>query len=485
MRKIQTAETTEVDFKLEVETRKPKSWLKSVSAFANGIGGTLLFGVDDTGKVIGLDAIQEKADKISELIKTKIDPVPVFILTSKIIDEKEILSLVVHSGHNTPYYYSNDGNNIAYIRIGNESVQTNASMLNELILKGKGQTYDSLPTQYLKSDFSFTLFEATFRQQTNIRIEPEDYYSFGLTTIDNYLTNTGLLLADQSVLQHSRLFCTRWNGLAKGSIFDDAIDDKEFAGNLIYLLQSGASFCKTNTKIRWGKLADRRIEKPDYPERAVFEALVNSLIHRDYLILGSEVHIDIYDDRMTIISPGGMYDGRLIQNLDVSEISSNRRNPVIADVFHRLQYMERRGSGLRKIKDEYQKSVTYNQSFEPKFESSHSHFCITIYNLNFGIIENNKDSEDIIRKSNISSEKVNGVVSGVVNGVINGVINEELKVVFEFISLNEGCRKPLIAEKTTVPIKTIDKQIIKLREMGKIEFKGANKTGGYYIKNLG
>ena len=90
MRKIQTAETTEVDFKLEVETRKPKSWLKSVSAFANGIGGTLLFGVDDTGKVIGLDAIQEKADKISELIKTKIDPVPVFILTSKIIDEKEL-----------------------------------------------------------------------------------------------------------------------------------------------------------------------------------------------------------------------------------------------------------------------------------------------------------------------------------------------------------------------------------------------------------
>ena len=139
--------------------------------------------------------------------------------------------------------------------------------------------------------------------------------------------------------------------------------------------------------------------------------------------------------------------------------------------------MERRGSGLRKIKDEYQKSFAYNQSFEPKFESSHSHFCIIIYNLNFGIIENNKDSEDIIRKSNISSEKVNGVVNGVVNGA--------LKVVFEFISLNEGCRKPLIAEKTTIPIKTIDKQIIKLRKMGKIEFKGADKTGGYYIKNLG
>ena len=98
--------------------------------------------------------------------------------------------------------------------------------------------------------------------------------------------------------------------------------------------------------------------------------------------------------------------------------------------------------------------------------------------MNFGIIENNKDSEDILGKSNMSSEVVNGVVNGALNEVLNGA----LKVVFEFISLNEGCRKPLIAEKTSVPIKTIDKQIIKLRKMGKIEFKGADKTGGYYIK---
>jgi ATP-dependent DNA helicase RecG len=241
MHKIHSTETTEVDFKLEVELRKPKSWLKSVSAFANGIGGTLLFGVDDAGQVIGLNNIQEKADRISELIKTKIDPVPEFILTSKTIDEKEILNLDVHSGHNTPYYYSNDGNSIAYIRIGNESVQTTAPMLNELILKGKNQTFDSLPSSHLKSDFSFTLFEATYRQQTNNRIEPKDYYSFGLTTTDNHLSNTGLLLADQCALRHSRLFCTRWNGLSKGSIFDDAVDDKEFDGNLIYLLQSGTN----------------------------------------------------------------------------------------------------------------------------------------------------------------------------------------------------------------------------------------------------
>lgn len=88
----------------------------------------------------------------------------------------------------------------------------------------------------------------------------------------------------------------------------------------------------------------------DYCERSVFEALVNALIHRDYLILGSEVHIDIYDDRLTIYSPGGMADGTRIQERDLSSISSTRRNPILADIFGRLGYMERQGSGFGKGK---------------------------------------------------------------------------------------------------------------------------------------
>ena len=87
---------------------------------------------------------------------------------------------------------------------------------------------------------------------------------------------------------------------------------------------------------------------PEYCERSVFEALVNALIHRDYLVLGSEVHIDIYDDRLTIYSPGGMADGTLIQERDIYKISSTRRNPLLADIFERLGYMERQGSGFKK-----------------------------------------------------------------------------------------------------------------------------------------
>ena len=85
---------------------------------------------------------------------------------------------------------------------------------------------------------------------------------------------------------------------------------------------------------------------PDYCERSVFKSIVNALIHRDYLINGSEVHIDIFDDRLVVYSPGGMPDGTKIQERNIDTAPSTRRNPVLADIFSRLGYMERQGSGL-------------------------------------------------------------------------------------------------------------------------------------------
>lgn len=92
------AETTECDFKRELETKKPKSWLKSVSAFSNGIGGKLIFGIDDSGEIVGIIDAQKSAEAISDLIKTRITPTPQFILTLEKEQEKSVLILTIEAG---------------------------------------------------------------------------------------------------------------------------------------------------------------------------------------------------------------------------------------------------------------------------------------------------------------------------------------------------------------------------------------------------
>ena len=113
----------------------------------------------------------------------------------------------------------------------------------------------------------------------------------------------------------------------------EALDDDEFSGGLLNLLDAAKGLVKVNAKTKWRKMEDGsgRVEYPEYPSAAVEEAIVNGLIHRDYLELGSEVHIDMFDDRMEIYSPGGMISGELIQSLDTRNVASKRRNPAPPD----------------------------------------------------------------------------------------------------------------------------------------------------------
>lgn len=378
-------ETTEYDKKLTLEEKKPKSWLKSVSAFANGKGGTLFFGVANDDTLVGLTDIQTVSGKISEIIKSRMDPIPQTHLEICQEGGKQFILLRVLSGAETPYYYVGDGNRTAFIRIGNESVPAGAIDLKRLVLRGSNQSYDSLSSVYSYDQYAFTKLRSVYRHRTGKELEDADFISFGLMDEHGMLTNAGALLADESPIRHSRLFCTRWNGLDKASGIMEALDDKEFSGSLITLLQGGEEFVKNNTKKRWRKTTDGRLEMPDIPERAALECIVNGLIHRDYLELGSEVHIDIFDDRIEIYSPGGMFDGSFVQNLDTDHVPSKRRNPVIADVFSRMNYMERRGSGFRKIKDDYHRAVNYRPALEPKFYSDASSFWVTLYNLNYNV----------------------------------------------------------------------------------------------------
>ena len=115
------AECTAYDFKLMLEEKKPKSWLKSVSAFANGLGGSLFFGIDNECVVRGLDNVQHVCEVISTKIRDYMDPLPEVEMLPQRIGNLDILQLKVSTGNYTPYYYVGDGQRVAFVRVGDES----------------------------------------------------------------------------------------------------------------------------------------------------------------------------------------------------------------------------------------------------------------------------------------------------------------------------------------------------------------------------
>ena len=437
-------EATEYDKKGKLEERKPKSWLKSVSAFANGSGGVLVFGIADDDSIVGVANAKKDMEVISEQIKVRMDPIPETVLRARSIEGKEIITLEVFRGDETPYYYVGEGNYTAYVRIGNESVIANSTDLKRLVLRGKNRTYDSLETDYNFEDYSFSKLKAAYHKKTKKSMELKDFESFGIVGKNGLLTNAGALLADESPIYCSRLFCTRWNGIDKASGVVEALDDEEYTGSLIRLLEEGMNFARRNSKKMWKKEADRRVEYPDYPERSIFEGLVNGLVHRDYLDMGSEVHIDIFDDRLEIYSPGGMCDGTLIQDRDIDNVPSKRRNPVVADIFSRLDYMERRGSGFKKIIQAYEAEPNYSEDKKPVFYSNATEFRVILKNLNF---------------VNTFSQAAQDVLKGVNDGLSDS-LNDSLKGASDILNDTTKAIRDVLAEAVKAG-KKVEYEIIK------------------------
>ena len=376
------AECSTYDFKRELDRKKKNTWLKSVSAFANTTGGSLYFGVDNDGQVLGLADAQSDAEFISETINAYLDPIPVFSINpQKGRNGKIFLDLNVAAGRQTPYYVNTDGRKMAYIRSGNESIPATSHQLFNLVLKGSNMSWDSLVTTVERSKHTFTFLEREFNERSGGRWEESLLESFGLVTGDWFLTNAGLLFADACPIKQSRVYCTRWAGLDKG----DTINDAEFYGNILMNLRDCKAFIKANTAVPWFKLPDYRLNLPEYSERSIEEMCVNHLIHRDYTELGAEVAINIYDDRIETTSPGGIKESSDLERVDPSATVSYRRNPVIAEVFSQLKYMEKRGSGLKKIIEATSILPTYKEDRRPFFRSSRSFFFTTILNVNYGM----------------------------------------------------------------------------------------------------
>jgi len=443
-----TSESTTVEFKEELNFSKAKQWMKTISAFANTKGGVIIVGVTDEKNLVGVPDIKTLTSKVAAIIKARIEPAPTYELKAIHENGLDFLIIDVYEGTLTPYYYSAEGTRTAFIRNGDESIIAPEYVLKSLLFKGRNLSFDSVPNTCKFEDVSFTFLKATFLEREGINLNLErDLLSFGLTTSDKNLTNAGALFCDQHIIYQSRLFCTSWKNLTKGSIGEDALDDAEYDGNLLQLLNDGEKFIQHNSKKPWGIYGMTRVEHPDYPYESVREALINALIHRDYLIDGSEIHIDIFPDRLEITSPGGMPDGTKIQERDLTNVPSVRRNKIISDIFGRLHLMDRRGSGFERMLKGYSDTEKI-----PSFNSEASHFKVIFPNINYSPEE--KDS--IAVKSELS---------------------ERERDIIKLIRANPEITVSEINEQLGISIKQIRTSIENLKTRGLLKRIGSKKTG--------
>lgn len=378
------------------------------------------------------------------------DPLPEIEMIPYRINDLEVLELKVHNGNYTPYYYVGDGQRLAFVRIGDESMPATAEQMVRLVLKGTNKTFDSLQTDYKVDDYSFSILANSFKRRTGQEWNKKYLLSFGLVSNEGNLTNAGALFADDCPLWQSRLYCTRWDGLEKS----DAINDAEFAGDVLMLLREAMNFVKSNTKSGWKKLPEGRKNEPEYAERAVLETLVNHFSHRDYTVMGGEVHLDIYNNRLVVTSPGGMYNGSLIQDLDIADVSSERRNPILANVMAQLDYMEKRGSGLSRICNETKALGGYKEELKPVFKSTPTQFQTIIFASNVG--DNVGDVSEI-------------------------KLSERQQNIVDLIKKLPTITGKQMSETLSVSQRTIERDLSAMKEMGILKREGKDNDGIWAI----
>ncbi len=277
------------------------------------------------------------------------------------------------------------------------------------------------------------------------------------------LTNAALLYSDQNPVVGSFISCTRWDGLDKLS----AKDDIEFYGSILDQIDNAMEFIKKHMSNGWvkegGKLARRTI--PEYDLDAMREAIINAEAHRSYLMRGTNVELAFYDDRIEIVSCGTIGNGKTLEEL-LKRPTSQRRNQLVCDIFSRLDFMERRGSGIKKILLAYE-----NDEKKPKFEIIGDVFIVTFYSRLYRNVERNDDNVDTNVERNVE-RKIKGKYPELSNISIN---------ILNLLEKNKYLKQNEIAEKLNKAPNTIYRNIKVLKDMEIIERVGSTKKGYWRI----
>jgi len=351
---------------LELKKEYVKDILKTVIAFANTSGGKIYIGIDDDGKVLGVQKLDTDILKLSNSIRDSIKPdITLFtsILVEK-IDGKDVIVVDVQKGASSPYYLTDKGIRPSgvYVRQGASSVPATDAAILKMIRDTDGDNFEELRSLNQNLDFDFLKKEF---EDANIKLEHSQMRTFNIIDEDGLYTNLGLLLSEQC--PHT-IKAAVFEGSTK-EIFKDRF---EFSGSLLKQMKDVYSFLnrynRTNSEITGLKRTDTR----EYPEIALREALLNSIVHKEYSYSSSTL-ISVFDDKIEIVTIGGLTKG--LSEDDIMLGVSILRNRNLANIFYRLKLIEAYGTGIPKIIESYNE---YN--VKPKIEISSNAFKITLPN---------------------------------------------------------------------------------------------------------
>lgn len=355
-------ESENIEFKLQMVD----DIYKEVIAFANTDGGVIYVGIDDNGNVVGLDDVDDTYTRITNGIRDAIQP-DVTMFIKYVLQDNKVIRIEVGEGSYKPYYLKSKGIKPAgvFIRQGTSSVQASPEQIRQMIKQTDGDVFEMMRS--MEQELTFTSAAETFARY-KVTFTEDKYITLGLRNIhDDLYTNLAWVLSDQC--KHT----------TKVAVFADEAnttfkDNREFGGSIFRQLDDTYSYLTLCNRTVSTFKGLERIEKQDYPEEALREALLNALVHRDYSFSGSII-INVNDSCIEFISIGGLLPGLSAE--DIRSGISQPRNRNLAEIFHRLKLIESYGTGIRKIFSLYRECGT-----QPKIEVTPNTFKLILPNMN-------------------------------------------------------------------------------------------------------
>ncbi len=341
----------------------------TIVAFANREGGTLYIGVNDDGKVCGIDNVDDTMLRVTNAIRDAVRPdITMFVeCRNDVMDEKSIVCVTVRRGTARPYYLHGKGIRPegVYVRQGASTVPaTDAAILN-MIKETSGDSYEA--ARSLNQNLTFNK-AADFFKKRKVAFAKAQMRTLHLIGEDDTYTNLAFLLSEQ---------CTHMIKLAvfEGSRKSVFKDRRELSGSLLEQLEKAYDYINRYNRTRAEFSGLDRLDMRDYPPEAIREALLNAIVHRDYSFSAATL-ISIFEDRIEFVTVGGLVKGIALE--DVMLGVSALRNQYLANIFYRLRLIEAYGTGILKINECYS-----DYTVQPLIETTGNAFKITLPNTNF------------------------------------------------------------------------------------------------------